>query len=149
MEPLDKQEPEYSILVVDDEIDNVKLLKRTLRKAYNVVGFTSPFEALEYLQNTADKIALIISDQRMPGLTGTEFLAKTLEIQPYTTKILLTGYTDLQALIEGINKCELFQYVNKPWQPAEMIELVEKSVTRYQQTVEKNYFYFQHKQPGS
>lgn len=128
----------YTILVVDDEIDNVNLLKRTLRREYDVITATSGFEALEILSSVDKEVALIISDQRMPGMTGVEFMAKTMEIHPWTVRILLTGYSDIDAMIDGINKCELFQYVTKPWDPSELKMIVDKAVESYVLTVTKN-----------
>jgi len=121
----------YTILVVDDEIDNVNLLKRTLRREYHVIGATSGFEALDILASSEEEIALIISDQRMPGMSGTEFMTRTMDTNPYTIRILLTGYSDIDAMIDGINKCELFQYVTKPWEPSELKIIVSKAIETY------------------
>jgi response regulator RpfG family c-di-GMP phosphodiesterase len=140
----DKVSKKYTVLVVDDEPENVKFLQRTLRKNYNVVGKYSPFEALEYLKETYDDVALIISDQRMPDMTGTEFMAKSIESHPYTVKVLLTGYTDIEAMIDAINRCELFYYVNKPWDPSQVHEVAEKAIERYELNLLKNYYYFTH-----
>ncbi|MGD9579945.1 MAG: HD domain-containing phosphohydrolase [Vampirovibrionia bacterium] len=126
-----------TILVVDDEIDNVSLLKRTLRKEYNVLTATSGFEGLDILSSYEDEVALIISDQRMPGMTGTEFIEKSGEIQPAALSILLTGYSDIDAMIDGINKCELFQYVTKPWDPSELKVIVNQAIDNYQLSLTK------------
>jgi putative two-component system response regulator len=135
MQSLKGEGSKYTILVVDDEIDNVNLLKRTLRKEYKIVGATSGFEALDILSSLEDEIALIISDQRMPGMSGTEFMSRTLDTHPYTIRILLTGYSDIDAMIDGINKCELFQYMTKPWDPTEMKIAVIKAIESYKLTL--------------
>ena len=127
----------YNILVVDDELDNVNLLKRTFRRDYNVLGATSGQEAMDILDSTDDDIALIISDQRMPGISGTDFMAQTMETHPHTVRILLTGYADIEAMIDGINKCELFQYVTKPWDPKELKIIVRKAVETYSLSLTK------------
>lgn len=127
----------YTLLVVDDEIDNVSLLKRTFRREYNVLTATSGFEALDVLTSVESDIALIISDQRMPGMTGTEFMSKTVDTHPNTLRILLTGYSDIDAMIDGINKCELFQYVTKPWNPSELKIIVDRAIETYQLALTK------------
>lgn len=138
MHPKSNEGSKYTVLVVDDEIDNVNLLKRTLRKDYDVIQATSGFEALDVLSNLDKEVALIISDQRMPGMTGTEFMSKTVETHPYAIRILLTGYSDIDAMIDGINKCELFQYVSKPWDPNELKVIVAKAIETYGLALTKN-----------
>lgn len=133
----EKEGNKFNILVVDDEKDNVLLLKRTLRRDYNVLCAESAFEALDVLASTDQEIALIISDQRMPGMSGTEFISRTLETHPNTLRILLTGYSDIDAMIDGINKCELFQYVTKPWEPSDLQIIVNRAVENYQLSLTK------------
>lgn len=138
MQPKTSEGSKYTIVVVDDEVDNVNLVKRTLRREYDVICATSGYEALDMLTNIDKEVALIISDQRMPGMNGTEFLQKTVETHPYALKILLTGYSDVDAMIDGINKCELFHYVSKPWDPDDLKQLVGKAIENYVLTLTKN-----------
>lgn len=91
----------HKILVVDDESANLRLLKRVLADEYDVIEATSGAEGLERLKDY--DISLIITDQRMPGLTGVQLLEQSLDFRPQAIKILLTGYTDIQALIDAIN----------------------------------------------
>lgn len=128
----------YTIVVVDDEIDNIDLLKRTLRKDFDVIGATNGIDALEILKTTDKEIAIIISDQRMPKMNGTEFLTKTIDTHPYAIKILLTAYSDLDAMIEGINKCELFHYLSKPWDPTELKMIINRALDAYKLALLKN-----------
>ncbi len=137
MQPKQKEGKKYTVLVVDDEIDNVSLLKRTLRREYDVLTATSGFEALDILASVDADVALIISDQRMPGMTGTEFITRTVDSFPNTLRILLTGYSDIDAMIDGINKCELFQYVTKPWDPTELKIVVGQAIDTYQLALTK------------
>lgn len=105
------------ILIVDDEKDNLDALKRMLRGQYEVSIAESPFEALKLIQNRLFHV--IVSDQRMPEMTGVEFLEKAQKLTPLSTRILLTGYTDVEAVIDAINRGQIYRYVSKPWEPDE------------------------------
>ncbi len=128
----------HTILVVDDEKNNVQLLKRTLRKKYNILTASDGIEALKIIQENGQNISLILSDQRMPNMTGTEFLAKVAETYPYIVKMLLTGYTDLDAMVDGVNKCNLFQYISKPVDPNDLELIVNTGIDAYELTLSKN-----------
>ena len=110
------------LLVVDDEPDNLDLLYRTFYREYKVLKATSGTAALEILAKEGD-VAVIISDQRMPGMSGTEFLSLTATQYPDTIRIILTGYTDVEDLVEAINSGKVFKYVTKPWE-SEALQLV-------------------------
>lgn len=110
------------LLVVDDEPDNLDLLYRTFYREYKVLKATSGTAALEILAKEGD-VAVIISDQRMPGMTGTEFLSLTATQYPDTIRIILTGYTDVEDLVEAINSGKVFKYVTKPWE-SESLQIV-------------------------
>jgi putative nucleotidyltransferase with HDIG domain len=134
-----KMGSKYTILVVDDEEENVDLLKRTLRKDYDVIVALSGFEALDILSSSEKEIALIISDQRMPGMNGTEFMARSKRSHPLTVRILLTGYADIDAMIDGINKCELYHFFTKPWDPLDLRLIVSKAIESYKLTLTKSF----------
>lgn len=119
-----------TVLFVDDEKDNVEALERVFRKKYNVLKATSGAEALKLIKDK--KVAVIISDQRMPEMTGVEFLAKTLATHPNTVRILLTGYTDIQSVIDSINSGQIYRYVTKPWDPVELESAVQRAVERHE-----------------
>ncbi|MDY7013350.1 MAG: response regulator [Cyanobacteriota bacterium] len=102
------------ILVVDDEIDQLELLYRTFYEDYKVFQAQSGAEALEILARE-EEIAVIISDQRMPEMNGTEFLRRAAAQYPNIMRIILTGYTDVEDLVEAINSGQVFKYVTKPW----------------------------------
>ncbi|HEY9296866.1 MAG TPA: response regulator, partial [Phormidium sp.] len=110
------------LLVVDDEPDNLDLLYRTFYREYKVLKATSGTAALEILAKEGD-VAVIISDQRMPGMSGTEFLSLTATQYPDTIRIILTGYTDVEDLVEAINSGKVFKYVTKPWE-SEALQIV-------------------------
>lgn len=129
----------HTILVVDDEEENLNLLKRTLRKNYNVITALGAKEALKIINENGNEISIIISDQKMPEMTGTEFLSQIVEKYPNIIKMLLTGYTDVDAMVDGINKCNLFQYLSKPFDLEELKIAVEQAVKAYELTLNRNY----------
>jgi serine phosphatase RsbU (regulator of sigma subunit)/CheY-like chemotaxis protein len=118
------------LMVVDDEIDNLDLLYRTFRRDFDVYRADSAFKALEALDESGE-MAVIISDQRMPEMNGTEFLSKTVERFPDTIRILLTGYTDVEDLVEAINSGQVFKYITKPWNPEELKAVVQQASETY------------------
>lgn len=115
------------ILVVDDEIDNLELLYRTFYREYRVLQAESGPAALEILAREKD-IAAIVSDQRMPMMSGTEFLSLAAVQYPDIMRIILTGYTDVEDLVEAINSGKVFKYVTKPWEPESLKEVVRQAL---------------------
>ncbi len=118
------------VLVVDDEPDNLDLLYRTFRRDFRVFKAASGAEALEVL-DVHGEMAVIISDQRMPKMTGTEFLSRTVERFPDTIRIVLTGYTDVEDLVSAINAGQVFKYITKPWKSQTLKETVAQAVETY------------------
>ncbi|MCL2928913.1 MAG: response regulator [Trichodesmium sp. St16_bin4-tuft] len=119
------------MLVVDDEPDNLDLLYRAFRRDFNVLKAESGIKALEILALEGE-VAVIISDQRMPEMKGTEFLSKTLSQFPNTIRIILTGFTDVEDLVEAINSGQVHKYITKPWDPNELKKVVQKAAQTYQ-----------------
>ncbi len=109
---------DYKILTVDDEEDILEVLDIALSQDYHIFKAHSGQEALDILSN--EEIDLIIADQRMPGMTGIEFLEKSLEYNPGIIKILLTGYTDTKELINAINQGRVYKYITKPFKLDEL-----------------------------
>lgn len=118
------------ILVVDDEPDNLDLLYRTFRRDFQVLKASSGMDALSVL-TTEGEVAVIISDQRMPEMKGTEFLSKTVPQFPNTIRIILTGFTDVEDLVEAINSGQVYKYITKPWDPVELKEVVKRATETY------------------
>ncbi len=116
-----------TILVVDDEVANLQKLRRTFVNRYNVLAASSGSEALE-LARKNDDIAVIIADQRMPDMTGVELLRRTLDWNPDAIRIILTGFTDVDVLMEAINSCKVFRYIVKPWDPPDLLLTVERGL---------------------
>ncbi len=118
---------EQTILVVDDEVANLQKLRRTFINRYPVLAASSGREALE-LVHEHDNIAVIVADQRMPDMTGVEFLRETLNIVPDAVRIILTGFTDVDVLMEAINSCKVYRYIVKPWDPPDLLLTVERGL---------------------
>lgn len=130
---------EQTILVVDDEIANLQKLRRTFINRYPVLAASSGREALE-LVHRYDNIAVIVADQRMPDMTGIEFLRHTLSVLPDAVRIILTGFTDVDVLMEAINSCKVFRYMVKPWDPLDLILTVERGLEAYRLAAENARF---------
>jgi two-component system sensor histidine kinase/response regulator len=121
-----------AILCVDDEADNVDALERLLRKKYQVFKATSGVQALDLLQNPGTpNIAVILTDQRMPEMNGVEFLEKSMQIAPHAVRILATGYADMKAVVDAINKGHIYNYIAKPWEPFDLENLIDKAAERF------------------
>jgi signal transduction histidine kinase len=114
-----------TLLIVDDEPDVLRSLHDLFRRDYQVVTFERASDAIEGLETLAPRV--VMSDQRMPGMTGVEFLRAVRERLPAATRLLFTGYADLDAVIDAINEGHVFRYVSKPWDPQELIAIVRQS----------------------
>lgn len=120
------------ILLVDDEPNIVSALQRLLRKGlkntngerYAVEGFNDGAAALQRARECG--FALAISDHRMPGMTGVEFLSQLRKIQPDCGRIILSGYADLNALIAAINEAEIARFISKPWADFDLLSAVQQ-----------------------
>lgn len=128
----------HTILAVDDEKDNLLLINRTFRSQYNVLLASSAQEALEILEEKSEEISIIISDQKMPQMEGTE-LFKIIDFKyPGIVKILLTGHSNVDILVEAINECHLFQYILKPFEPSQLSLVIESGIKKYELSYSKN-----------
>lgn len=125
-----------TILIVDDEPANLRMLERLFHKNYRVLTANSGAEALSMLER--ETVALILTDQRMPGMTGTELLCESMQTQPDVAKIIVTGYSDIEALIEAINTARVYKYVSKPWDPVDLKKVVLGALREYKQRVEQH-----------
>ena len=105
---------QYTLLFVDDEKSILNSLRRTFRNEnYKILLASSGAEALEILKT--NEVSIIISDHRMPGMTGAQFLAQSKFEAPHAIRILLTGYSDIDDAVQSINEGQIFRYLNKPW----------------------------------
>jgi len=120
----------YKIMIVDDEPANLRLLERLFRRDYTVITAASGLEALRLLEQ--HEVALIITDQRMPHMTGIELLKQTADLRPHMVRIILTGYTDVSALVEAINCGQVYKYVTKPWSNEDLEQTVSRAIEHYE-----------------
>jgi response regulator RpfG family c-di-GMP phosphodiesterase len=118
-----------NILYIDDEVHNLTAFKANFRKHYNIFIAESAEEGKKILKE--NKIHVIISDQRMPNMTGVEFLASILKEFPDPIRILLTGYTDIETVIEAINKGHVYKYITKPFVEAELKITIDNALEVY------------------
>lgn len=132
-----RQSQKPKMLVVDDEPDNLDLLYRTFRRSFQVLRAESGQEALTLLADCGE-VAVIISDQRMPEMKGTEFLSKTVSDFPDTMRIILTGFTDVEDLVEAINAGQVYRYITKPWDPDELKDVVHRAAETYELMRQRN-----------
>lgn len=117
------------ILYVDDEENNLFSFKATFRIKYKVLTAISGDEAMKILSE--QRVDVIVTDQRMPGMTGVEFLEKVLEKYPEPMRILLTGYADMNAVIDAVNKGKIFHYLSKPWNEEELDMTIVRAYETY------------------
>ena len=118
---------QHSVLIVDDEPEILKVLKKSLEDDYQVIV---AHRAKEALAMVTDKVAVIISDQRMPEMTGSEFFKIVREKHPDVVRIMMSGYSDMNALINSVNQGEIFRYISKPWELDALQEVVRLAVEK-------------------
>jgi two-component system NtrC family sensor kinase len=119
----------FPILVVDDEVENLRVMDLTFRRNFKILTAESGEAALEIL-NT-QPVAVILSDHRMPGMSGTQFLGYAKEIAPETVRILLTAYGDAETLGQAINDGSIYRYIPKPWDPDEMRLTLRRAIEHF------------------
>lgn len=125
------------LLVVDDEPEVLHSVQDLLRLDYRVITRSSGAAALDVLRS-GEEIQVIMSDQRMPGLSGVEVLREAAAIRPEATRLLFTAYADIRAVIDAINQGHVFRYLAKPWDPNELAAAVRQAVEHHDLIVEKN-----------
>jgi adenylate cyclase len=118
-----------TILLVDDESRVLDSLEALLAMDHRVLRAERAADALGVLAQ--EQVAVVISDQRMPGMTGTELLARSRDVSPETVRILLTAFTDADALMASINAANIYHFLLKPWDPKELVHTVRRGVERY------------------
>jgi signal transduction histidine kinase len=118
-----------TLLVVDDEPEVLRSLHDLFRRDYQVVTFQRAADALAALDGLDPPV--VMSDQRMPGLSGVEFLREVRRRRPDATRLLFTGYADLSAVIDAINEGHVFRYITKPWDPQELAATVRQAFERH------------------
>jgi len=127
-------EKKINILYVDDEENNLISFKATFRLKHQVFTALSGEEAFKILETK--HVDIIVTDQRMPAMTGVEFLEKVIETFPDPIRILLTGYADMSAVVDAVNKGKIFHYVTKPWNEEELNVTIDRAYAKYLEKVE-------------
>jgi response regulator RpfG family c-di-GMP phosphodiesterase len=120
----------HKLLIVDDELPNLRLLERLFSKDFQCLTASSGSEAIRLLEQ--HDVAILITDQRMPEMTGIELLKRTARLRPHMVRILLTGYTEVEALVEAINSGLVYMYITKPWNNEDLKLRVSRACEHYQ-----------------
>ena len=120
---------EIGVLYIDDETNNLNSFKAAFRRDFNIYTASSAREGRKILD--AYEIGVIITDQRMPGMTGIEFLESIIPVYPDTIRILLTGFSDINAVMDAINHGQVYKYLVKPWQNDELKMYIENALEIY------------------
>jgi signal transduction histidine kinase len=119
----------HTVLVVDDEPDVVASVKDLLRLDYKVLGATRAAEGIEILDR--ENVHVVMTDQRMPEMTGVQLLEKVRERHPNAMRLLFTGYADVRAVVDAINRGNVYRYITKPWDPDELMAIIREACERY------------------
>jgi len=127
-------ENKINVLYVDDEISNLSAFKASYRRVYNVHIAGSAEEGISILEN--NDIEIILTDQRMPEMTGVEFLQSVITTHPNPIRILVTGYSDISAVIDAVNKGQIYKYISKPWDNDYLRMTIDKAYEVYRLRVE-------------
>lgn len=125
----------HSILLVDDEPEILHSLQGLLRREFNLYTAESGKEAMEIL--AGNTIHVVMTDQRMPEMTGVQLMRHVANEHPEAIRIVFTGYADIKAVIDAINNGGLYRYITKPWDPDELIELLHEAAAKYDEIVER------------
>jgi len=125
-----RNEKDHNLLIIDDEVEITKALTRQFRKKYNVFSTTNAEDGFAIMEK--EKIQVVLSDQRMPGMTGVDFFSRIKDKYPDALKLILTGYTDIEAVIGAINDGQVFRYVTKPWHPEELDTIIREAFEKYE-----------------
>ena len=133
---MSESERKYNILYVDDEESNLRIFKTAFKRDYNIFLAGSGLEAIKILHQQA--IHLIVTDQKMPEMTGTEFLEKTIPEFPNIIRIILTGFSDIEAIVRAVNKANIYKYVTKPWNREEFKLVLDEALALYQYREDKD-----------
>ena len=120
----------HKLLIVDDETANLRLLERLFSKDFQCLTASSGAEAIRLLEQ--HDVAILLTDQRMPEITGIELLKRTALLRPHMVRILLTGYTDVDTLVEAVNSGLVYMYITKPWNNDDLKLRVNRACEAYE-----------------
>jgi DNA-binding NtrC family response regulator len=123
----------HCLLIVDDEPNVCDSVHDLLRREFRVLKAHSAQEGYRIMQE--EEVHIIMTDQRMPQVSGVELLTKVKARNPQAVRMLFTGYADLESIIAAINQGHVYQFLKKPWQPEELIEAVRQAATEYERLI--------------
>ncbi|MEE1943857.1 hybrid sensor histidine kinase/response regulator [Pedobacter sp. KR3-3] len=126
--------PSVRVLYIDDEENNLQAFKASFRRQYEIYTAISAAEGLKILQSVA--VHVIIADQKMPNTTGVEFFKSITDTFPDPVRILLTGYTDIEALADAINHGDIYRYITKPWNDLELHNSIKNAYDAYKAKID-------------
>jgi len=129
------QQRRHTILIVDDEADVLDSLRHQFHRSYRVLTCAAGAQAIEILQT--DDVELILTDQRMPGMSGDQFLRQARQLKPDAIRMLFTGYADMQAVINAVNEGQIFRYILKPWDTVELEGIIRQGLEQYDLLAER------------
>lgn len=129
------RDKKYRILYVDDEHNNLVVFKNAFFRHYEIHTAISAHDGLEILEK--EEIHLVITDQKMPGMTGVEFLEKVVASHPDMIRMVLTAYSDIDFIMRAINRCGIYQYILKPWDNRQLKITIDNALMKYQLTEDK------------
>ncbi len=141
--PISPPENSPIILFVDDEDKTRKHFRRLFQKRFRILDAADGIEALRVFQTEIDDIGVIVTDQRMPNETGTEFLQKAALLKPSVIRILSTAYADVDAAIDSVNKSGIYRYITKPWEVPDLEVTLTRAVELYELQSERDELYRQ------
>jgi DNA-binding NtrC family response regulator len=122
--------PKHCLLIVDDEPDVCDSVHDLLRREFRVLKAHSALEGCRIMQE--EEVHMVMSDQRMPQITGVELLTSVKARYPQAVRMLYTGYADLDSIIAAINQGHIYQFIKKPWQPEELLDAVRQAAAEYE-----------------
>jgi response regulator RpfG family c-di-GMP phosphodiesterase len=123
----------YTLLIVDDEPDVCDSVHDLLRREFRVLKAHSGQEGFRLMQE--EEVHTIMTDQRMPQVSGVELLTRVKAKNPQAVRMLFTGYADLESIIAAINQGHVYQFLKKPWQPEELLEAVRQAAVEYERLI--------------
>lgn len=122
----------HTVLLVDDEQANLHVMSSLLSDNCHILTALNGQLALEMIESMGDKeLSMIISDQRMPQMTGVELLEKTVQLRPETMRLIVSGYSDMGAILAAINKAKIYHFVTKPFEPEDFLSIVKQALQTY------------------
>ena len=132
-------EKKHTILIVDDEEANLVAMSSVLQSNYNLLKANGGQEALDMVKNmeNPEKISVVISDQRMPCVTGVMLFQELAAIIPKTVRIIVTGFIDVEAIIDSVNKAHIYRFILKPFERAELLRIISRAIEKYESQLER------------